>query len=237
RTTQALGSALQMLTGYARLLEEDVLPVLRAVKSGEAPQALKPQALVLERLLGEMLLLSHASPALLHRTAVDLGALAQEQVHQLRLSEPARRVHVEIEPGLAVQGDTAQLAILMRALVGNAWKFTARVRNAWIRVGRVEREPSGIPAFFVSDNGVGFDDEQQSRLLLPFERLHSEAEYPGHGLGLALAQAAVAYHGGRLWVRSRPGQGATFCFELEPAPESELPRVNEVVIDPLTPED
>ncbi|MBI2771053.1 MAG: PAS domain S-box protein [Burkholderiales bacterium] len=236
RASQALGSALQMLAGYAQLLEQEVIPVLHQAEDGAPTQRLQPRAAALGRLLGDVLLLSRPAPSL-QTTAVDLAALAQEETHVLRRSDPSRRVHIEIESALVVQGDPAQLAILVRALLGNAWKFTARERNGWIRMGRVERAAGEVPAFFVSDNGVGFDDAQQKRLVLPFERLHSEAEYPGHGLGLALAQAAVAHHGGRLWARSQPGEGATFCFELEPAPDSGALRVSEVVIDPLTPDD
>lgn len=225
----ALMASRQILLGHVGLVHEEVLPLLHRVM--EVP-ALAAEAARVEQLLGEVLRLTQVTRAPFQPQAVDLAELAAAQLQQLHERDPGRQVHVEIEPQLGCQGDEPLLAALMQALLDNAWKFTARRPDAWIRVGRLER-PEGPQGFYVSDNGIGFDEAQQGRLYMPFERLHSAAEYPGHGLGLATARAVVERHGGRLWARSTPGQGATFCFELEPQPEENLMRVSEVVIDSL----
>lgn len=225
----ALMASRQLLLGHVGLVHEEVLPLLRRAM---AQPALAADAARVEQLLGEVLRLTQVTRAPFQPQAVDLAELAQAHLAQLRERDPGRQVHVEIEPQLACQGDEPLLAALVAALLDNAWKFSARRPDAWIRMGRLERS-EGPQAYYVSDNGIGFDEAQQGRLYLPFERLHSAAEYPGHGLGLATARAVVERHGGRLWARSMPGQGATFCFELEPQPEESLMRVSEVVIDSL----
>lgn len=166
---------------------------------------------------------------------VDLSAMAEHEVHLLRLAQPARRVHVEVEPGLVCAADAGLARQLLRELLANAWTFTGHRPNAWIRVGQAE---DGDGAFFVSDNGIGFEPSLQARLYLPFERLHSPADYPGDGLGLAIAAAAVQRHQGRLWAQSQPGQGATFHFTLAPPERDDSDvQVLEVLIDDAVPQD
>lgn len=237
----ALMASRQIVLGHLGLVHEEVLPLLQRVvalrESGDAGlESLSGDAARVESLLGDVLHLSQVTRAPFQDQVVDLAALASEEVRKLRAQDPRREVHVDIEPQLECHGDLPLLAALMHALLDNAWKFTVRQDSAWIRVGRLDRA-EGPPGFYVSDNGIGFDEGQQARLFMPFERLHSSAEYAGHGLGLATARAVVARHDGRLWARSTPGQGTTFCFELEPPPEDGLVLVTEVVIDSLIPQD
>jgi signal transduction histidine kinase len=160
---------------------------------------------------------------------VDLSALAGEAVTLLRLAEPQRRVHVEIEPGLACRGDAALLRDLLAELLANAWQSGHGRPAPWVRMGRVEGAPQ---RFFVSDNGCGFEAAEQARLFLPFERGATVRGERSPGLGLALARAIVGRHHGRLWAESLPGRGSTFYFELSAMPAEEgPPQVREVVID------
>lgn len=168
------------------------------------------------------------------RTRMDLSEMAHAEITQLRLRDPQRRVHVEIEPGLVCEGDAVQVRELVRELLGNAWAFTRDRVHAWIRIGRSEDSPE---RFFVSDNGCGFEDAVQGQLFLPFERSHAEGVHAGHGLGLALARAVAERHGGRVWAESRRGQGSTFFFELAPPSGDAAPLVQEVVIDSAVPVD
>ena len=166
---------------------------------------------------------------------VDLSAIAEHEVHLLRLAEPSRRVHIEIEAGLVCAADAPLARQVVQELLANAWRFTRDRPSAWIRMGQAE---DGEGAFFVSDNGIGFEAAMQSRLYLPFERLHSHADYPGDGLGLAMAAAAVQRHEGRLWAQSQPWQGATFLFTLAPsAPSEDRAQVAEVLIEEAVPQD
>jgi light-regulated signal transduction histidine kinase (bacteriophytochrome) len=102
---------------------------------------------------------------------------------------------------------------LLENLIGNAWKFTSKVPAARIEVGRLEANH----AFFVRDNGAGFDMAHATKLFGPFQRLHSAGEFPGTGIGLATAQRIVHRHGGLIWAEARPGEGATFFFTLSGA--------------------
>jgi len=230
---RTLKAAQQVVAGYARLLGDDVLPLLARVQAGGEEGQLREDAGRLERLLRAAQRLNQVPSAPMRNQVVDLTALAQAEIQQLRLAQPQYRVHVEIAPDLRCEGDESLLRLLLQAVLDNAWKFSARGHDPWIRMGRLERQESPDASFFVSDSGIGFDEAQQGRAYLPFERLHSDAEYEGLGLGLAVARAVVARHGGRLWARSSPGQGATFCFELAPRPEDDSFRVSEVVIDSL----
>ena len=105
----------------------------------------------------------------------------------------------------------------MENLLGNAWKFTSKKPDARISVGQ-DLDAAGLPVFFVRDNGAGFDMAYAEKLFIAFQRLHTEAEFPGTGIGLATVSRVVGRHGGRLWAESVPEQGATFFFTLPDRP-------------------
>ncbi len=243
QASAALQASRQIVSGYMRMITADVLPTLRRLQALEAAapddvQRLRRKAARVAHMLEEVLRLTVIGRAPFEPVMTDLGALATAFVKVLRRSHPGRVVHVEIEPGLSCRCDPALAQLLVQALLDNAWKFTANQPSAWVRMGR---EPglaagAGVPAFFVSDNGVGFDAaHEEGRLYKPFARLHSGAEFPGYGLGLATALAVVARHGGEIRARSHPGQGATFVFTLGSPPRPPGMLVSEVVIESLPP--
>jgi len=148
------------------------------------------------------------------RRDVDLAALARQVVASLRQRWPQRQVAMDIEEPLVASGDPALLAIVLENLLGNAWKFTARVPAAAISVRR-----AGADSYVVADNGAGFDPAYADKLFRPFQRLHSTAEFEGSGVGLAIVQRIVERHGGKVWGESGFGCGARFFFSL-PLPVS-----------------
>jgi light-regulated signal transduction histidine kinase (bacteriophytochrome) len=143
---------------------------------------------------------------------VDLSALAHSIIADKRSAEPDRDVEVLISDNLETSGDTRLMRLLLENLLDNAWKFTARTANPRIEFGSLPA--NGRSAFYVRDNGVGFDPAYADKLFGVFQRLHTVEEFPGVGIGLATVQRIVQRHGGRVWAESTPGRGATFFFSL-----------------------
>ena len=168
------------------------------------------------RLIDEMLDLSMVTRAEARDERVDLSAAARAAFEDLRHAEPDRKVEVVVEEGLSARGDPQLLEAALRNLIENAWKFTRPKANARIEVGMTPQEPS--PIFFVRDDGVGFDMAHASKLFGAFERLHSRAEFPGAGIGLATVSRVVRRHGGRVWAEGELGKGAVFYFTLHERP-------------------
>jgi light-regulated signal transduction histidine kinase (bacteriophytochrome) len=148
----------------------------------------------------------------LRREHVDASRIAQEILDELRNAEPGRPVEVVIAPDLHVEGDAKLVRILLHNLIGNAWKFTRNEKHATIRIG--QEVVGGETRTFVRDNGVGFDMIYAHRLFGAFQRLHSQSEFPGEGIGLAAAQRIVNRHGGRIWAEGAVNEGASFYFVL-----------------------
>ena len=128
-------------------------------------------------------------------------------------AEPDRHVALHVQPGMRVRGDRALLLTLLDNLMGNAWKFTRHQAAPRVEVG-MERDASGTASYFVRDNGAGFDAEYADKLFRPFQRLHTQDEFPGHGIGLASVKRIIERHGGHIEACGTPGQGATFRFRL-----------------------
>ncbi len=143
---------------------------------------------------------------------VDLSALARSIVDELRAAQPDRQVAVDIEDGLCASGDRRLLYILLHNLLDNAWKFTRHRPQAQIRF--YAQTDNDRREFMVEDNGAGFDMAHADKLFEPFRRLHTEAEFPGTGLGLCTVQRIIERHGGRIRAEGRPGRGARFGFSL-----------------------
>ena len=168
----------------------------------------------MEQLIEALLGLSRVARAPLTLGAVDLALIARETIEGLRMQNPQREVQVLIQEPLLAQGDAALLRVLMENLLGNAWKFTSRSEAATIAVGYGEADG----AYYVRDNGAGFDMAYADKLFNAFQRLHTESEFPGTGIGLATVRRIVTRHQGRVWVESQPGVGTTFHFSLGAAP-------------------
>lgn len=153
--------------------------------------------------------LSRVSTVALHLETVDLSALAQEVLDGLAARDRGRAHHGQVQPGLLARGDRALLRQLLENLMGNAWKFSAGQPQVHIEFGQV---PGG--AFYVRDQGAGFDMGHAHRLFQPFARLHSSSQFPGTGIGLATVRRIVQRHGGQVRAEGQVGAGASFFFTL-----------------------
>jgi signal transduction histidine kinase len=164
------------------------------------------------QLIDDLLSLSRITRGELARREVDVTAMCASIVDELRIQSEPRRVDIEIEPELSVSADPGLLNVLLRNLLGNAWKFTSKNAEARIEIG--SQNGDGERVLFVRDNGVGFDMKYAEQLFAPFQRLHTISEFPGTGIGLATVQRIVNKHGGRVWAESEPGRGTTIRFTL-----------------------
>ena len=169
-------------------------------------------ALRMSEIIDDLLRLSRVSRQHLSREEVDLTRVARSVARDLHEGQPGRDVEFIIEDGLCARGDGRLLRVALENLLGNSWKFTRLRAQARITVGRSEKSPRH--AFYVADNGVGFDAAHSNQLFRAFQRLHSERDFSGNGIGLAIVERIIDKHGGRIWAEGLVNEGATFYFEL-----------------------
>jgi light-regulated signal transduction histidine kinase (bacteriophytochrome) len=166
----------------------------------------------MSQLIDDMLNLARVTRRTMERETVDLSRLAKSIAGDLSKEEPGRQVEFSIAEGLTADADSGLLKIAMQNLIGNAWKYTSAHQHARIEVGRVKH--NGGSAYFVRDDGAGFDPRYVERLFGAFQRLHAATEFPGTGIGLATVQRIIHRHGGEVWAEGGVESGATFYFTL-----------------------
>lgn len=206
-----LRAPLRGIDGFSQALLEDYGAALPP-PAQDYLRRVRAAAQRMGELIDDLLQLSRVGRAPLQRRRIDLSALARSVVAELRRAAPDRAVEVTIADGLVAEADPGLIRALLENLLGNAWKFTAKTDAAAIAFEAAEA--AGETAFVVRDNGVGFDMAHADRLFAPFQRLHSEAEFPGTGIGLATVRRIVDRHGGRAWAEAAPGRGAAIFWTL-----------------------
>jgi light-regulated signal transduction histidine kinase (bacteriophytochrome) len=202
-----LRAPLRTIDGFSRALAEDFGESL-GDQAKDYLRRVQGAAKRMGELIEDLLQLARVSRAELRRQRVDLSSIAYTIAGGLR--DAARTVDVQIAPGMTSDADPGLVRTLLENLILNAWKFTSRTQAARIEVGTIDSAAGR--AFFVRDNGVGFDQAHADRLFQPFQRLHSHSDFEGTGIGLATVQKIVNRHGGKVWAEGAPGQGATIYF-------------------------
>jgi light-regulated signal transduction histidine kinase (bacteriophytochrome) len=210
-----LRAPLRAIEGFSAALLEDYADRLDA--EGRAYlQRVRAATLRMGTLIDALLDLSRLSRGTLRRETVDITALGQRVLDELRVRDAARSVAAHVHSGLTAHADPALVAVVLENLLSNAWKFTGQRAEPHIELGALQE--AGASVFYVRDNGAGFDPQFAGKLFQPFQRLHPEAQFGGTGIGLATVQRVLARHGGRVWVDAAPQQGATFFFTLGEGP-------------------
>lgn len=192
-----------LLDEYASRLDATGRSYLDRVRAGSQRMA---------KLIDDLLELARVTRRDPQIRACDLTALALELAAELAAADPGREVSIKVAPGMVVAADAGLLRIALDNLLRNAWKFTSLKQGALVEVGYVETAEGRT--YFVRDNGVGFDMAYVNKLFGAFQRLHSESEFQGTGIGLALVQRVIRRHGGQVWAEAEPNLGATFYFTL-----------------------
>jgi PAS domain S-box-containing protein len=206
-----LRAPLRSIRGYSEIVLQEFAGKL----DGRAEEFLKracDSAAHMNQLLDDLLRLSVISRGELQREETDLSEMARQILDNLKTADPNRKVKLKIGRNLKARGDARLLQIALSNLLSNAWKFTGRKPNATLEFDLIEKD--GERVFVVRDNGEGFDMEWKHRLFGVFERLHSNADFPGTGIGLAIVQRIIQRHNGRIWAEGKRGEGAAFYFTL-----------------------
>ena len=204
-----LRAPLRAIKGFSQILLKDFASNLNE-EGTDFLERISQAASQMGELIESLLSLSRLTRGELNRTDVNLTQLAREILDKMRLEEPERHVTFIVAEDLQASVDEKLIRTALDNLLGNAWKYTSKTENPVIEMGSLKK--NGQPVFFVRDNGVGFDMAQADKLFGAFQRLHTEAEFPGHGIGLAIIQRIIHRHGGVIWAEAEPGKGATFFF-------------------------
>ena len=197
------GFSLALLEDYANRLDEDGKNHLQRIRTATQRMG---------ALIDDLLNLARMTRAEIRREAVDLSALARSVAEALQVTQPERRIEFRIEERLEARADPRLMRIVLENLLGNACKFTSKRTSACIEFGQTRS--NGCPAYFIRDNGAGFDPAYASRLFGAFQRLHGNTEFPGTGIGLATVQRVIHRHGGKIWAEGAVEKGAAFYFTL-----------------------
>jgi len=206
-----LRAPLRSIDGFSKILLEDYADELDE-EGNDYLKRVRAASQRMGQLIDDLLDLSRMTRSEMRRESVDLSDLAKSFAEELKRSQPERRVEFLIEGGLLVEGDKSLLRVVLENLLRNAWKFTGKQTHARIEFGASEQEDKR--AYFVRDNGAGFDMAYADKLFGAFQRLHGGSEFEGTGIGLATVQRIIHRHGGRVWAEGRVGYGATFYFTL-----------------------
>jgi PAS domain S-box-containing protein len=208
-----LRAPLRSIDGFSQALMEDYRSELDDVAQNYL-QRVRTGSQHMAQLIDDLLTLSRVSRAEMRRDTIQLSELAESIADDLHRSDPSRQVTFAITPGLTILADRQLMRSVLENLLGNAWKFTGNCSAARIELAFL-LQPDGQQVYYVRDNGAGFDMAYADKLFGAFQRLHSPAEFPGTGIGLASVQRIIHRHGGRIWAEGAVGQGATLYFTVE----------------------
>jgi signal transduction histidine kinase len=175
-------------------------------------QRIKRAGKKLDHLIDDLLELSRVTRTEMLRKRVNISKLVKEEVQVLKEMSPERKIDIKISENMESWGDEGLLKILFQNLLSNAWKYTAQNNNPYIEIGEINT--NGSHQFYVKDNGIGFDMKYSNQLFQPFQRLHSDQEFEGNGVGLATIMRIINRHGGSIQPESEVGKGTTFYFTL-----------------------
>ena len=206
-----LRGPLEIMSGFSYMLQKNYAAQLDP-NGRESIEGIRSAVRRMSELIDDLLNLSRVSTSAMEREPVDLSAIAKSVMAELRRSQPERKVDVLIEPTEKIWGDPRLLQIAVENLLRNSWKYTSKHEHAQIVFG--ERHTNGRRLFFVRDDGAGFDPELAGRLFKPFQRMHSTAQFPGSGVGLATVQRIIERHRGEVWAEGAVEKGATFYFTI-----------------------
>jgi signal transduction histidine kinase len=202
---------LETVNGFSYVLMKNYSDKLDA-NGKQSLQSIRAATKRMAELIDDLLNLSRVTTSTMRREKIDLSEFAGSIMEELCRNEPGRKVEYIAPATAETYGDARLLRIAMENLLRNAWKYTSQHDHARIEFGQEAK--NGRAAYFVRDDGNGFDPRSVDRLFQPFQRLHSAAEFPGNGIGLATVKRIIQKHGGEVWAEGAVEKGASFYFTL-----------------------
>jgi signal transduction histidine kinase len=206
-----LRAPLRSVAGFSQALFEDYAGILDP-EGRDSLERIVAATQRMGRLIDDLLNLSRVTRVEMRREKVNLSGLARKIADMLRKTQPGRQAEIIIAEGIVAQGDEQLLTIVLENLLGNAWKFTGKNSNTVIEFGVAQHK--GSQAYFIKDNGAGFDMSYAGKMFSPFQRLHSVKDFPGTGIGLATVKRIINRHGGSVWIEAGVNRGTTVYFTL-----------------------
>jgi signal transduction histidine kinase len=211
-----LRAPLRSMAGFSQALQ-DAAPTALDDRSKHYLRRIQEASQRMATLIDDLLELSRISQSQMLPKELDFTQLTREMATQVQERYPGREVTLIVQPGMTAHGDARLLRIAMENLLDNAWKYTAYNPAATVIVGC---DTAGVePQYSIRDNGVGFNMAYAGKLFGPFQRMHTESQFPGTGIGLVTVQRILARHGGRIWADAEVDKGAVFTFTLPPGPD------------------
>lgn len=206
-----LRAPLRAIDGFSRALEEDYSGSFDE-KGKDYFSRVHHAIDKMSNLIDDLLKLSRLAQTELIKSKLNLSEMAQKIINDIKKIDPYRDVEINIEPNLEAFGDENLIFILLENLFNNAWKYTGKTSKACITFGQNTEE--NIPTFYIKDNGAGFKQEYSDKLFIPFQRLHTESEFVGTGIGLVICARIIHRHSGKITGNGEVDKGATFYFTL-----------------------
>jgi light-regulated signal transduction histidine kinase (bacteriophytochrome) len=206
-----LRNPLRTIAGFTEILFEDYSEKLDFT-GRDYLSRISASTKKMDRLIDDLLSLSRISRQEMIKSEVDLSKIASTIFSDLRQTQPNREVEFSIKAQIKALADSRLMEVALTNLLGNAWKFTTKTDHPKIEFGSFQRDLETV--YFVKDNGAGFDPQYSEKLFRPFQRLHTEEEFKGTGIGLAIVERVITRHGGRIWAESEKNKGASFFFTL-----------------------
>lgn len=204
-----LRAPLRGIDGYSQALLEDYSAQLEPMARAYL-EYIRDSSKQLSQLIDGLLRLSRIERTPIEIVTVDLSRIAREIMDRLQTSLPSQKIEFDLQEGMTIQADSELTSLLMQCLLENAIKFSSRKPE--IRIEFRDMIMEGKTVFLLRDHGSGFSMSDASHLFIPFQKIHSQADFPGLGLGLAIAKRIVSRHSGQIWAEGEPDKGATFYF-------------------------
>jgi light-regulated signal transduction histidine kinase (bacteriophytochrome) len=224
-----LRNPLHQISAFNEILLESYENILDQ-KGKEIIKMIRHSCKQMNKIIADLLLLSKVKKHELIFDSVDLSAMVNEIIFNLQYIHSDRKIELIIQPEIIVKGDANLLRIALENLISNAWKYSSKTEKSCIEFGFISgdiddnKTKFSLPqcslyndlknVYFIRDNGAGFDMEKADKLFTPFQRLHSDVDFEGTGIGLSIVQRIIQRHGGLIWCEAKPNQGATFYFTI-----------------------